>query len=122
MVRRAYDNTGWLMMELVVAIGILTAALLPLAYSYVDEQHQCHMAYVSAIAMELVDGEMEALAAGHWHAFGEGMHDYSVHASASRNLPPGKFTLTVHGRHLRLEWRPNNPRQCTPIVREATGR
>ncbi len=120
MVKR--NRHGSIMIELVVAIGILTAALLPLAYSYVNEQHQCHMAYARAIAMELVDGEMEVLAAGHWHAFGDGTHDYAVHAGASRNLPPGKFTLTVQGRQLRLEWRPDNPRQCKSVVREATRR
>jgi hypothetical protein len=81
------------------------------------------MAYVRAIAMELVDGEMELLAAGRWHEVaGDGNYDYPVNAGAAQNLPPGKFTLTVRGRQLRLEWRPNNPRQCTPIVREATGR
>jgi len=116
------NRQGSIMVELVIAIGILTAVLLPLTYSYMDEQHQCHLTYIRAIAMELVDGEMEVLATGEWHTFGEGTHDYAVHAGAVRNLPPGKFTLTVRGRQLRLEWRPENPRHGIPVVREATGR
>jgi hypothetical protein len=117
------NRQGSIMVELVVAIGILTAALLPLAYSYSNEQHQCHLAYIHAIAMELVDGQLEVLVAGRWHEVGgDGTYDYPVSAGAARNLPPGKFTLTVNGRQLRLEWRPDNPRFGRPVVREATAR
>jgi hypothetical protein len=117
------NRQGIVMIELVVAIGILTAALLPLAYSYANEQHQCHLVYIRAIAMELVDGQMEVLAAGRWHEVaGDGTYDYPVNAGTVRNLPPGKFTLTVRGRQLRLEWRPNNPRFGQPVIREATAR
>jgi len=117
------NRHGSIMIELVVAIGILTAALLPLAYSYVNEQHQCHLAYIRAIAMELVDGQMEILAAGRWRAIGgDGVYDYPVIAGAAGNLPAGKFMLTVRGQQLHLEWRPNNPLLCKPVVREATGR
>jgi hypothetical protein len=114
---------GSIMIELVVAIGILTATLLPLAYSYSNELHQCHLAYIRAIAMELVDGQMEVLAAGRWHEVGgDGTYDYPVNAGTVRNLPPGKFTLTVNGRQLRLEWRPDSPHSGRPVVREATAR
>lgn len=113
---------GGIMVELVIAIGILTAAVLPLAYSFMDEQHQCHLAYIHGIAMEIVDGEMEALAAGEWHVFAEGTHDYVVHGGAVQNLPPGTFALTVQGKQLRLEWKPDSPRFGRPVVREATGK
>jgi len=33
------NRHGSIMIELVVAIGILTTALLPFAYSYMNEQH-----------------------------------------------------------------------------------
>ncbi len=120
MVKR--NRQGGIMVELVTAMGILTAAVLPLAYSFINEQHQCHLAYIRAVAMELVDGEMEALAAGEWQAFGDGTHVYAVNAGAARNLPPGKFTLTVRGRQLRLEWQPAEPRFGRPVAREATGK
>lgn len=121
MVKR--NRQGIVMIELVVAIGILTAALLPLAYSYMNEQHQCHLMYIRAIAMELVDGQMELLAAGRWHEVaGDGTYDYPVNAGAAQNLPPGKFTLTVFHSQLRLEWRPDSPRFGRPVIREATAR
>lgn len=116
------NRNGGIMVELVIAMGILTAAVLPLAYSFMDEQHQCHLAYLRAVAMELVDGEMETLAAGEWHGFADGTHDYAVQAAAAQNLPPGKFTLTVRGRQLRLEWKPDAVRFGRPVVREAVGK
>ena len=56
--------------------------------------------------MEIVDGEMEALAAGEWAAYGKGSHKYEVRAAAAKNLPPGSFVLTVTEKLVRLEWIP----------------
>ena len=122
MVRRTHGKRGSLMIELVVALGILTAAVIPLAYSFIQEQHVCRVYYWRAVAMEIVDGEMEILAAGDWHNFKEGTNPHVVTAEAAKNLPPSKFVLGVRGRQLRLEWRPDSPRNGAPVVREAVGR
>ena len=71
---------GALMTELVVAMAILAGALLPLAYSIASERRVAHSAYQRAVAMEIVDGEMEALAAGGWRAFVPGIREYTVRA------------------------------------------
>ena len=122
MVRRTQGKRGSLMIELMVALGILTAAVIPLSYSFIEEQHVCRVYYWRAVAMEIVDGEMEILAAGAWHNFREGTHPYAVTANAAKNLPPSKFVLSVRGRQLQLEWRPDGPRNGSPVVREAVGR
>ena len=109
------------MIELIVALGILTASVIPLAYSFAQEQRLCRVYYWRAVAMEIVDGEMETLVAGDWRNFGEGAHLYPVTAEAAKNLPPGKFILSVHGRQLRLEWRPDSPRNGASVEREAVG-
>ena len=62
--------------------------------------------YHRAVALELVDGEMEVLAAGEGERYPDGIHDYRVNADSVTNLPPGRFQLTRAGRHLRLEWIP----------------
>ena len=113
---------GSMLIELVVALGILTTALIPLAFSYRQEQEQCRSLYQRAVAMEIVDGEVEILAAGHWRTFAEGAQPYTVHAESATNLPPGKFLLTVRDPRLRLEWIPEQPGRISPVVREATGR
>ena len=92
--------------ELVIAIALLVTGLLPLAYSFVQEQRAARALYFRAIAMEIVDGEMERLIAGQWQAFSTGRHSIRPRASAAANLPSGEFLLSVSTQELRLEWRP----------------
>jgi hypothetical protein len=106
-------------LELVVAMGILLTILMPLAYSFVQEQRLARIYYLRAVAMEIVDGETELLAAGGWRAFGPGAHAYQVEAGAARNLPPGRFTLTIGETELRLEWRPAGMKQGGAVWRTA---
>jgi hypothetical protein len=110
---------GALMTELLVAIAILAIAVLPIGYSIAKERLLARGYYQRAIAMEIVDGEMEVLMAGGWRAFPQGGHEYSVHANALENLPPGKFLLTVQANKVRLEWQPDEKHQGGPVVREA---
>jgi hypothetical protein len=109
---------GALMADLVVALGILVLAALPIAFAFDQERRLCRMRYQEAVAMEIVDGEMEVLAAGEWRAFPEGQSAYAVKAGAAKNLPPGGFNLTRKEQTLRLEWKPARKGGGRPIVRE----
>jgi hypothetical protein len=111
---------GMLTAELVVAMALLTIALLPLGYSYLTEARLLRADYHRAIAMEIVDGEMEILAAGEWRAFPEGAQAYAVHAAAAGNLPPGQFRLTRTGNRLLLEWAADRHRGIGIVKREVT--
>lgn len=110
---------GSLMVELLVALAILVGVLLPLAYSFVSERRLARAYYQRAVAMEIVDGEMEALLAGEWRAFSPGTHDYQVHAGALTNLPPGRFILSVQPDKVRLRWQPALKDHGGPVTREA---
>ena len=121
-IRRSHSlvsRQAYLLMELLVAIAILTGALIPIAYSLASEKRLARSTYQHAVAMEIVDGEMEALAAGQWRAFTTGVHEYSVRAGAATNLPPGKFLLTLRPGKVRLEWLPRVKDHGGPVVREA---
>jgi hypothetical protein len=107
------------LIELVVALGILTTAVIPLGAILVHERNLCRAYYYRAVAMEVVDGEMEVLVAGEWRAAQAGSQPYTVRAEAAKNLPPGRFVLTVQEKRLRLEWTPDNPRSGGKVVREA---
>jgi len=109
---------GSLMAEMMVAIAILMVVIVPVAYSFDAEKRAARATYNHAIAMEIVDGEMEVLLAGEWRAFTPGTHPYPVKANALTNLPPGKFTLTLTTNKIRLEWKPSMTRRGGPIVRE----
>src|ERR1035437_2883347 len=103
---RRRHQRGALLVELLVAMALLVGVLYPLAYSFTTERRLAPSYYQHAVAMEIVDGEMEVLMAGEWHAFPQGTHDYQVHAGAATNLPPGQFTLSIEPPKLRLRWQP----------------
>jgi hypothetical protein len=109
-----------LMMDLTVAMAILVIAILPLGYSLMADARHLRVNYQRAVAMEIVDGEMEILAAGAWRSVPEGATSYPIHAAAAANLPPGRFQLTRTGNHLQLEWKPDEHQGVGTIVREVT--
>jgi hypothetical protein len=108
------------MIELLAAAALLLGALLPLAYSIASEKRYARTLYQRSVAMEIVDGEFEVLAAGQWRAFTNGTQPYLVHSAAATNLPPGTFLLTLEPPRLRLEWHPAAKQHGGPVVREIT--
>ncbi len=110
---------GLLMTEMMVALAILGLAILPLAYSFAQESKYLRRCYERAVAMEIVDGEMEILCAGGWRQFPNGVHRLSTSARAANKLPPGELQLTLTETHLRLEWRPAPGSPGSSVVREA---
>lgn len=116
--RANWGQRGALMTELVIAMSIVALAILPLALSFLSEQKLCRAYYYRALAMEIVDGEMEVLAAGEWRAFQTGTHRYQPLARAVTNLPAGRFELTVANRVMRLAWLPARRDVGGEVVRE----
>ena len=117
--RKPATQRGALITELLVAMALLAGVLFPLAYSFVSERKLVRASYQRAVAMEIVDGEMEALVAGEWRAFTPGTHDYLVRAGAATNLPPGRFLLTIQAGRVRLQWEPAVRDHGGTVVREA---
>ena len=118
--RLRVKERGALITELVVAMAIIVIALFPLAFSFAQETRFLRACYNRAIALEIVDGEVEVLLAGEWRAFKEGAQDYAPHALAATNLTSGKFQLTIKNRRVRLEWLPSEKDQGAKVVREVT--
>ena len=107
------------MADLMVSMALVVAIVFPLAYSFVSERRLARADYQRAVAMEIVDGEMEALVAGEWRSFTPGEHDYPVTAAAATNLLSGRFVLSVQSHKLQLEWRPAGKHQGGRVSREA---
>ncbi len=116
--RRA-RQAGMLATELVVSISLLVFVLIPVGLSLGMERQLARRYYHRAVAAEIVDGEMEILAAGEWKSFPAGARIYPVHAAAATNLPPGKFMFTRDDPWLKLEWIPDSPRGLSTVQREA---
>jgi hypothetical protein len=94
--------------------------MVPLAYSFTRERQVLKVEYLRSVADEIVDGEMEILAAGASRNFPDGSQIYPVNARAAAALPPGHFELTKTGKHLRLEWIPDARRGIGAVIRETT--
>jgi hypothetical protein len=104
--RQTPMRAGWMVVELMAALTILLIAMIPLAYSFHSEKKLLRAHYNQAVAMEIIDGEIEILHAGQWRQFTEGEQPYPITAEAATNLPPGAFLLTRTTNMLRLQWRP----------------
>ncbi|HZV37034.1 MAG TPA: hypothetical protein VFB72_20830 [Verrucomicrobiae bacterium] len=100
-------------------MAILVLAVIPLATTYPQEEKLLRSSYQRAVAMEIVDGEMEVLLAGEWHSYKDGKQSYTFHEQSATNLPPGRAELTVTGKHLRLDWVPEKKSSGGEVVREA---
>jgi len=91
---RIRRSRGWATTDLIMAVAIFAIALLPLAFSIMSEVRLCRAYYYRAVAMEIVDGEMEVLAAGEHRRFQPGVHPYTTRAGAG-SQPPRK--VRPHG-------------------------
>jgi hypothetical protein len=112
------NKQGMALVELLVAMGILVLVMIPVSLSFIGERREFGIYYHRAIALEVVDGEMEILRAGEWRAFKEGAQSYTVNNPSATNLPPGRFVLTRQDRHLRLQWLPAARNQGGIVTRE----
>lgn len=112
------DRHGFLQADLVVALLLLTSTILPLAYSFVSEQRALRQGYERAVAMQLVDGEMERLVAGAWRQHPAGTNTIALTGNAGVNLTPREATLILTDQLIRLEWRPLH-RPGGRVIREA---
>jgi len=111
---------GFLEVDLMVGLAILTLAVVPLGYSFARERQVLKMEYCRSVAGEIVDGEIEILAAGAGRELPDGTQAYTVHAQAAASLPPGHFQLTKTGNHLRLEWNADTKRGIGTVSRETS--
>jgi hypothetical protein len=118
--RKRGSRLGFLEVDLVVGLAILTLAVVPLGYSFARERQLLRAEYCHSVINELVDGEMEILAAGAGKSISEGSQVYAVHSRAAVNLPPGHFQLTRTGKRLRLEWTSDQKCGVSPVAREIT--
>ena len=110
----------FLMTDLIIGMAILALAIMPLTYSFIHDRQLLRAEYFRAVAVEIVDGEMEVLAAGAGQDFPDGQQAYIVHANAAARLPSGHFELTKAGKHLRLEWQSDKRQGIGPVIREIT--
>ncbi len=116
---KASHRSGLLMTEAMIALAIVSIAILPLAYSFAQENKYLRRCYERSVAIEVVDGEMEIIRAGGWRQFTNGVHTLTTTARSATNVPPGELRLTLTDKQARVEWLPAETSHGSPVVREA---
>jgi hypothetical protein len=109
---------GFLSVDLVIAMAIFLIGFFSLAYVSNREMRLARAYYYDAVAMSLVDGELEVLAAGEWRTLTDGMREFEIKAPAFESLPAGKMQVTRTPELVRLEWIPAGKGNGRRIVRE----
>ena len=77
---RRKERGSALLAELIGAMLVLTLAIMPITVMLLKDQRACREYYYKAVAMEIVDGEMEVLRAGFWKEFKQGAQPYFTNA------------------------------------------
>jgi len=111
---------GFLQIDLIVGVAILAIAIIPLGYSFSRERQVLRNEYYHAVIAELVDGEMEILAAGAAKSLPDGTQAITVNARAAAKLPAGHWQLTKTGSHLQVAWLPDEKCGLNSVVRDTT--
>lgn len=114
---RSCLERGVLEVDLLAALLLLFVAVLPLGYSFYADQRAMRAMYERAVAMELLDGEMERLVAGGGHNLPPGTHEITLVGNAAANLHPATARRIVGTNSIRLEWTPVKQARPT-VVRE----
>jgi len=114
----ARNQRGFASIDLFLAMAIFLVGFFFVAYLSTREMKLARAYYYDAIAMSLVDGELEVLAAGAWRELPTGESEFRSKAPTRESLPPGRLRATRSDRLVRLEWIPANRGNGRHITRE----
>jgi len=97
---------AFLQLDVAVAITVLALVFIPLSVSSSGDLDLARRHYFEAVALQLIDGEMDVLLAGERQKYTTGEHRITPVGEAVQNLPEGEFVLTVQEQKLTLAWMP----------------
>ena len=103
---RLTNRLAFLQLDVAVAITVLALVFIPLSVSSSGDLDLARRQYFEAVALQLIDGEMDVLLAGERRKHTTGKHRIKPIGEAVQNLPEGEFVLTVHDQKLTLAWVP----------------
>ena len=103
---RLTNRLAFLQLDVAVAITVLALVFIPLSVSSSGDLDLARRQYFEAVALQLIDGEMDVLLAGERRKYTPGEHQIKPVGEAVQNLPEGEFVLTVHDQKLTLAWVP----------------
>jgi hypothetical protein len=115
--RKQSSGRALVVADLIIALGIIVVLIAPLSISWLNEQRVLRGLYQRAVAMQILDGEAEIMAAGTWATVLPGVQDLTLRAEARSSLPPGRFISHRFEDRIRLEWIPEARGQGGGVTR-----
>ena len=103
---RLARRRAFLQLDVAIALTLLALVFIPLSVSSSGDLDLARRQYFEAVALQLIDGEMDVLLAGERRKYTTGEHRITPVGEAVQNLPEGEFVLTVHDQKLTLAWVP----------------
>ena len=103
---RLAKRLAFLQLDVAIALTVLALVFIPLSVSSSGDLDLARRQYFEAVALQLIDGEMDVLLAGERRKYTPGEHQIKPVGEAVQNLPEGEFVLTVHDQKLTLAWVP----------------
>ena len=103
---RLANRLAFLQLDVAVAITFLALVFIPLSISSSGDLDLARRHYFEAVALQLIDGEMDVLLAGERRKYTTGEHRIKPVGEAVQNLPEGEFVLSVQDEKLTLAWMP----------------
>ena len=103
---RLARRRAFLQLDMAIALSLLALVFIPLSVSSSGGLDLARRHYFEAVALQLIDGEMDVLLAGERRKYTTGEHRITPVGEAVQNLPEGEFVLTVHDQKLTLAWVP----------------
>ena len=103
---RLAKRLAFLQLDVAIALTVLALVFIPLSMSSSGGLDLTRRHYFEAVALQLIDGEMDVLLAGERRKYTTGEHRIKPVGDAVQNLPEGEFVLTVHDQKLTLAWVP----------------
>ena len=103
---RLAKRLAFLQLDVAIALTVLALVFIPLSMSSSGGLDLTRRHYFEAVALQLIDGEMDVLLAGERRKYTTGEHRIKPVGESVHNLPEGEFVLTVHDQKLTLAWVP----------------
>jgi len=103
---RLARRRAFLQLDVAIALTVLALVFIPLSVSSSGDLDLARRHYFEAVALQLIDGEMDVLLAGERRKYTTGEHRIKPVGDAVQNLPEGKFVLTVQDEKLTMAWVP----------------
>ena len=103
---RLAKRLAFLQLDVAIALMVLALVFIPLSVSSSGGLDLARRHYFEAVALQLIDGEMDVLLAGERRKYTTGEHRIKPVGESVQNLPAGEFVLSVQDEKLTLAWMP----------------